>query len=63
MRRGHKLTPHQRIVRASKRNTGCYLTAEDCHALSFDDAIITAARNDDEKKKRHAPPAVGGKEG
>lgn len=44
-----KLTPHQKIMRAAKRETGLRLTAEEVYDLSRDDAIATCAANDDER--------------
>ena len=43
-----KLTVYQRIVRAAERGTGLRLSADDCWALSRDDAITTVASDDDE---------------
>lgn len=42
------MTPHQKIMRAAKRGTGCHLTADEVSQLSLDDAIATCAANDDE---------------
>jgi hypothetical protein len=39
------------IMKAAKRGAGLRLTADECHALSLDDAIATAASNFD-----HPPP-------
>ena len=46
-----RLTPHQRIMRASERGTGCRLSAEDCEALAGDHAIMQRAADDDEMAK------------
>jgi hypothetical protein len=46
-----KLTPWQRIVRASERGHGVKLSRHDAWLLAGDDAIATKARNDDEEQK------------
>lgn len=43
-----KLTPWQKIMRASKRGTGLRLSADEVWNLSRDNAIETLAGNDDE---------------
>lgn len=42
-----KLTPHQRIIRASERGTGIRLTEEEVWILSCDDAVASRAEWDD----------------
>lgn len=42
-----KLTAHQKIMRAHKRNTGLRMSADDVDQLAFDDAIRTRAYWDD----------------
>lgn len=43
-----KRTPHQKLVRAARRGTGCRLTAAECWMLGvMDDAIVTRATCDD----------------
>lgn len=42
-----KLTPYQRIVRASQRGTGIYLTPDECAQMATDTAILTVAQRDD----------------
>lgn len=41
------MTPHQKIMRAAKRGTGCRLTADEVIQLSMDDAVATRAANDE----------------
>ena len=41
------LTPYQRIMRAAQAGRGVRLSAEDCWAMSRDDAISALAENDD----------------
>lgn len=51
-----KLTPWQRIMRASERGTGLRLSAEDVWRLSMDDAIHTRALLDDEDDAEDEQP-------
>jgi hypothetical protein len=48
--RDMKQTPHQKIMQAAKRGTGCHLTRDEVVQLSMDDAIATCAANDDENE-------------
>ncbi|HEX2652983.1 MAG TPA: hypothetical protein VHN11_04960 [Xanthobacteraceae bacterium] len=60
-----KLTPHQKIVWAARRGTGCRLTAEDCWVLGvMDDAIVTRAVSDDmgESIPPPSPDQIGDKQ-
>ncbi len=42
-----KLSPYQRIMRASEAGRGLWLTAEEVGRMSQDDAITALASNDD----------------
>jgi len=41
----NKPDPYNRILEAAKAGKGVRLSAEEAHALSFDDAIVQAAWN------------------
>lgn len=45
-----KLTPYQRIVRASERGAGVHLSAAEVRALAGDQAIITRSDGDDDRE-------------
>ncbi len=54
---GKKLSPYQRIMRASRRGIGLNLNSEEVFSLSMDVAIVDAAFNDDERQEyATAPP-------
>ncbi len=42
------MTPHQKIMRAFRRQKGLRLNATEVRELAIDDAISTRAANDDE---------------
>ena len=55
-----KLSPYQRIVRASKRGTGVRLSADDVDAMMYDTAITQLSANDDEATAAAPAPAEEG---
>lgn len=46
-----KKSLYQRIVRAAELGRGVRFSADECFALSLDDAIATRAANDDEAEE------------